>query len=121
MTQRMLRGRVLLRVFPHPLRFLLSSRVSFAFHLCVIIATTRQLTLFASMPTAALFLPITYSQKIPAKMRLRNKSTRRTTKRGNVVLSSGKENTGSIVGPVLLGLSYLLLLVTGSIRPFCMC
>ena len=123
MTQRMLRGRVLLRVFPHPLRFLLSSRVSFAFHLCVIIATTRQLTLFASMPTAALFLPITYSQKIPAKMRLRNKKhAENVTKRGNVVLSSGKENTGSTVGPVLLGLFLFVVVGNGAyLVLFCMC
>mmetsp|Transcript_168011 Transcript_168011/g.408362 ORF Transcript_168011/g.408362 Transcript_168011/m.408362 type:complete len:81 (-) Transcript_168011:180-422(-) len=52
-------------------------------------------------------------QKIPAKIRLRNKKhAENVTKRGNVTLSSGKENTGSTVGPVLLGL--FLFVVVGN-------
>jgi hypothetical protein len=55
------------------------------------------------------------SQKIPAKIRLRNKKhSENVTKRGNVTLSSGKENTGSTVGPVLLGLFLFVVVGNGT-------
>ena len=55
------------------------------------------------------------SQKIPAKIRLRNKKhAENVTKRGNVTLSSGKENTGSTVGPVLLGLFLFVVVGNGT-------
>ena len=85
-----------------------------AYHSATIDNPNHALTHFHFFLSCAIASEIqTYSQKIPAKIRLRNKKhADNVTKRGNVVLSSGKENTGSTVGPVLLGL--FLFVVVGN-------